>query len=75
MIEIGAGDIFPNCTVMAAKTQIRVQIEWCNFYEIQTFGLQYRNLDYYWLWNMVGTFQGDHSILNGPRPNAQSMYI
>ena len=37
MIEIGAGDIFPDCTVIASKAQIRVHIEWCNFYEIQTF--------------------------------------
>ena len=27
MIEIGAGDIFPDCTVIAANAQIRVQIE------------------------------------------------
>ena len=27
MIEIGAGDIFPDCTFMAANAQIRVHIE------------------------------------------------
>ena len=27
MMEIGAGDIFPDCTAIAAYAQIRVQIE------------------------------------------------
>ena len=44
MIEIGAGDIFPDCTVIASKAQIRVQIEWCNLYEIQTFGFHLSQL-------------------------------
>lgn len=63
MIEIGAGDIFPDCTVIAANAQIRVQIEWCNFFETQTFGLQHSSITvHYEIWWEL--FRG-HEFLQG----------
>ena len=71
IIEIGAGDIFPDCTVIAAYAQIRVMLRlsdaifWNSDFRTAIF------IYYCSLWNIMGTFQGVTKFYKGSRSGSK----